>query len=598
MARGFTTLSAVLLLTGLPGLGQIIIPGVGYPGGGYPGSRRYPQQNPNANPNANEQPSNASMTGILRKIEDKDVIIEGDDQAITTIAVTGSTKFRDTTGKSTNVGDFQPGDHVRIDTKQEHNNANLAYRALTISMVREGTMDEHAAASQASDDPTHPITKGSGNSTSASSSGSDDPNRPVLHRASGADSASNSSSSSSDDNDPDRPRLHRASGSDSSGSSSSSSNTASNSSSSSSSDDDPDRPRLHRADSSNAGNSSSSTAGNSTPPAQSNPDSSATVAARRPYSTPSSSDPDDAPPVLRRTPSGTGSSSSNDSTTTVADARPSIHAADTNGVTQLPSQPVVGPPEPETTSGGLRIPNRLAGSGDDVIDQARQAGFSYSETLPNYTVKQFTTRYETQAARGGHTSWQALDEVTADVLEVNGVEQYKNILVNGHPPREDISKTGSWSSGEFSSLLLDILSPATNADFHGKRSTTIANRSAFRYDFSVQQANSHWHIESESQSYMPAYTGSIWIDKQTYRALRIELSAERMPSGFPLDTVESAVDYDFVQIGDGKFLLPVHSEALSCGRGTSDCSRNVIEFRNYRKFSADTSITFDTTSPP
>jgi hypothetical protein len=48
-----------------------------------------------------------------------------------------------------------------------------------------------------------------------------------------------------------------------------------------------------------------------------------------------------------------------------------------------------------------------------------------------------------------------------------------------------------------------------------------------------------------------------------------------------------------VLIGDEKYLLPVHSEALSCVRGRSDCSRNVIEFRNYRKFSADSNITFD-----
>jgi len=32
---------------------------------------------------------------------------------------------------------------------------------------------------------------------------------------------------------------------------------------------------------------------------------------------------------------------------------------------------------------------------------------------------------------------------------------------------------------------------------------------------------------------------------------------------------------------------------LSCQRGASICSRNKIEFRNYRKFGAQTSITFD-----
>jgi hypothetical protein len=61
--------------------------------------------------------------------------------------------------------------------------------------------------------------------------------------------------------------------------------------------------------------------------------------------------------------------------------------------------------------------------------------------------------------------------------------------------------------------------------------------------------------------------------------------------------VESAIDYDFVAIGDAKFLLPVHSEALDCERGTKSCSRNVIDFRDYKKFTADTSISFDDAAP-
>jgi hypothetical protein len=108
----------------------------------------------------------------------------------------------------------------------------------------------------------------------------------------------------------------------------------------------------------------------------------------------------------------------------------------------------------------------MPASGDPVIDQAREEAFSFTETLPNYVVKQYTTRYAAQVARGSQTSWQALDHVTADVIAEDGTEKYKNILVNGQPPRVDIEKTGSWTRGEFSSLQLDVLSPNTNAHFH------------------------------------------------------------------------------------------------------------------------------------
>lgn len=55
---------------------------------------------------------------------------------------------------------------------------------------------------------------------------------------------------------------------------------------------------------------------------------------------------------------------------------------------------------------------------------------------------------------------------------------------------------------------------------------------------------------------------------------RIELAARPVPRGFPLDTVQSAIDYDGVLIGGektagNKFLLPVHFAPLSRERGGS-----------------------------
>jgi hypothetical protein len=77
--------------------------------------------------------------------------------------------------------------------------------------------------------------------------------------------------------------------------------------------------------------------------------------------------------------------------------------------------------------------------------------------------------------------------------------------------------------------------------------------------------------------------------------MRIEMGARQLPQEFPLDTVESSVDYGAVRLGEGEYLLPVRAETLSCQRGTSYCSRNTIDFRNYHRFEADSSVTFGTT---
>ena len=151
---------------------------------------------------------------------------------------------------------------------------------------------------------------------------------------------------------------------------------------------------------------------------------------------------------------------------------------------------------------------------------------------------------------------------------------------------------GSWSTGEFASVLLDIFSPYTATDFRYRHMSRSGGREAYLYDFQVDREHSHWHIAMPSQSVLPAYRGSLWIDKETSRVLRIEMQAVRLPEEFPLDKVEMASDYEFIRIADRQFLLPVHSENLMCQRGSNMCSHNVIDFRNYHKYAGEATIEF------
>ena len=239
------------------------------------------------------------------------------------------------------------------------------------------------------------------------------------------------------------------------------------------------------------------------------------------------------------------------------------------------------------------VPPMVKGSNanDQVIADAREAAAAFNSELPNFLVQQATTRY--RSWMGPH-NWQAMDVVTADVAVVNGKEDYRNIQVNGHAPQGPVEKTGSWSTGEFAITLEDILSPATNANFDTRGSDSIAGRDAWVYDLSVMHDNSHWVIVSDSGSkYAPAYTGSIWIDKETRRVLRIEQHAGELPRDFTYNKATSIVEYGFVRIEGKQYLLPVTSENSACFTGSSNCVRNALEFRNYRKFSADSDIKYD-----
>jgi hypothetical protein len=75
--------------------------------------------------------------------------------------------------------------------------------------------------------------------------------------------------------------------------------------------------------------------------------------------------------------------------------------------------------------------------------------------------------------------------------------------------------------------------------------------------------------------------------------MRIEEQTGPLPADFPFDKAETVVEYNFVRLDANTYPLPVHSEILTCQRGTSSCTKNEINFQNYRKFTADSTITFD-----
>jgi hypothetical protein len=253
--------------------------------------------------------------------------------------------------------------------------------------------------------------------------------------------------------------------------------------------------------------------------------------------------------------------------------------------------PKVVPPAPAVKA-PVAAPQQAIPLGDDpIISKAREAALAYSATLPNYLVQQMTTRYQSDHPKSG---WQALDIVSADLTYQDGHESYKNIKIGNKSTNKSMEEIpGTRSTGEFSTLLEELFEPGATK-FRSGGLDTIHNRSAYVYSFEVTRELSRWRIEAPSELYYPATKGSVWIDKETSRVLRIEQQGKGMPALFPFDTIEASVDYDFVRLGtSGPYLLPVESEVLSCQRGTSICSRNKIEFRNYRKFGAETSITFD-----
>lgn len=226
----------------------------------------------------------------------------------------------------------------------------------------------------------------------------------------------------------------------------------------------------------------------------------------------------------------------------------------------------------------------------DLISRTREWSEMFSQGLPNFVCEQLTTRYQENSRADG---FQPMDLVTAKVVYEDGKEEYKEITVGGKRVNKSMMEVGgSTSTGEFASTLRSLFSGYVNAEFKFQESAMAGKTPVAVYNLKVLLPHSDWQILIGSQKMMPAYSGSVWVDKQTAEVRRIEIQAENIPKNFPGDTEMMTVDYEPVSLGTSKFLLPVHSENLGCYRGTSICTKNTIDFRNYHKYSGESTIEF------
>ncbi len=235
-------------------------------------------------------------------------------------------------------------------------------------------------------------------------------------------------------------------------------------------------------------------------------------------------------------------------------------------------------------------PEALApGEAEAILKAAREMAAGYTASLPDFLAQQATTRHFRSSVI---EQWQKLDVVTADVAYRNGKESYSNFAIDGRPRTQPVEQTGAWSTGEYGTTLEDLMSDATQAQFKLRGPDRVENMHAVAFDFAVGESTSSWELQSPDQRrYKPAYEGTVWIDRESRRVLKIEQRAVGIPGDFPISRVETMLQYGFTPIDGKTYLLPAGGEYMACVNGGA-CTKNVIEYRNYRKFTAESQVRF------
>lgn len=251
----------------------------------------------------------------------------------------------------------------------------------------------------------------------------------------------------------------------------------------------------------------------------------------------------------------------------------------------------------------LPAPTETAG----FIEKARAKAFEVVEEMPDFVVKQLITRADAYAGTG---NWRPYDTLVIAVsYSTEKGEQYRVLAKNGAPVQDSVVASsyngldGATSGGEFVEDLAKIFKPESKTRFDLLTTDVIRGRRTLVYDYVINiENNKNGGVGLKGPIYQSTPAGEkgrIWIDRDTFRVLRIDYQLTDIAPTFPVKAVTKSIDYDMVEIAGEKYLLPIVSDFRGTVQGGDKLfeNRNVIRFRNYQKYGTDV-IAIDEDSEP
>jgi hypothetical protein len=228
----------------------------------------------------------------------------------------------------------------------------------------------------------------------------------------------------------------------------------------------------------------------------------------------------------------------------------------------------------------------------EVVAKARSYAAEYIDKLPNFICLQ-TTIYSTAGKKGDR--WRRKETQTAQLVFAGGKEKRTIQAVNGKA-----ALNGAWrtnrnqltTEGEFGILLANILGPDSPAEIQWVGFQDLRDRRAAVMKYAVDQQHSTLRLSRDYlASAFVAYHGEIFVDPKTGAVLRVTKELSDIPPELETESSRTTIDYEKVAIGGTEYLLPSSASvemAIRSGR-----LRNEMSFAEYRKFEANSTITFE-----
>ncbi len=235
-----------------------------------------------------------------------------------------------------------------------------------------------------------------------------------------------------------------------------------------------------------------------------------------------------------------------------------------------------------------------AAEADRLLSAMRDYSEHYVSALPDFLCVQITEQF--QSGKRGE-NWKQLDSLASKLVFAGGKEHRTLELVNGRKPNPShFTRRPLTTNGEFAILIANIFSDTSQASFawHGWQSIKGQRCAVFHYRIDREHSTMKLGLSDLATAVVP-YEGFVFGDPATGSIRRVTNEANDIPVEVRTKSIATTIDYWPVTVGKNVYLLPSDASvemAIPSGR-----IRNELHFRDYQKFEAQSTITFDSKEP-
>jgi len=220
-----------------------------------------------------------------------------------------------------------------------------------------------------------------------------------------------------------------------------------------------------------------------------------------------------------------------------------------------------------------------------ITERIKRTALRFRGQLPDFICTEIETRWQDGSSAG--TKLKKRDSLEMLVYFTQGGRTgIKLLKVDGKPARKDYEKAGGAMDPEFlhgAILPTHLFSPKADPQFEWKRWDTIDGRRVAVFSFRAQPV-------IQAQGFAIAFHGLVYADPADGMPMRLEMEVDA-PPGYPFDATGWDVDYGAVALSGRELILPV--KAVTHFRRGKSVWRNEMQFTGYRKYDADSTVTFE-----